>query len=112
MNRGVSYHSVFSDLFSACFKLRLYQAYHLSVIFKQIPCGRKYLIKRDKGYVHACKIKLIIDIPGLHEAEVGLLHNNHSLIVSELPGKLSVSHVDGVNLFRTVLEHAVGKAAC
>ena len=40
------------------------------------------------------------------------LHADNTLIITEFPCKLSMSHIYSINLNRTILEHAVRKTAC
>ena len=111
MHLRIAHHALLSDLLSACLKLRLDQAHHLSALFHEIPHRQKYLGQRDEGDVDGDKLHGLSDILGRHIADVRALHAHYPLIVSELPVQLPVAHIHRIDLHRAVLKHTVRKSS-
>ncbi len=108
----IPYHSLFAHFLPARLKLRLDQAHHPPLVLQQIPGGNQDLRQRDKGHIHAGKIRFFLDIPRLHITEIGLFHTHHPGVAAQLPIQLPMPHVHGIDFCRSVLQHAVGKSSC
>ena len=103
----------FANFVSAGLKLGLDQAHHFAAGRQDGVGGRQYFVKAYERDVDRCKggRRPFSQILGLYIAEVGLLHTDDARVAPQFPVQLAISHVDGIDLACTVLQHAVRKAA-
>ena len=111
MDRLIADHALLADLLSARFELWLDEADDLTILGDQSLHHRQHELQADEADIDGHEACLLPDILRLHIADVCLLHADHARVVPELPVELTVADIDGENLDRTVLQHAVGEAA-
>ena len=46
-----------------------------------------------------------------HIADISLFHADYTLIIAQLPRKLSMAYIDRINLGSAILQHTVCKSA-
>ena len=101
----------FSDLAFSRFKLRLHKTDPLAPVPQQPIKHRQYQRQRDKRYVDGAEIQQLRDLLLRDVADVRPLQIHYPFIRPELPRQLPVAYVDGINPFRSMLEHTVGEPA-
>ena len=83
----------------------------MAPFFQKAAQCRKDQLQGDEAYVYRGKVQLVGDLLMGEVTGVGPLHAYHPLIAAELPGKLTVANIHGVDLGRAVLEHTIRKTA-
>jgi hypothetical protein len=68
-------------------------------------------MQRDERDIHTEKFNGFAQLVGGDAADVGAFHVHDPLVGAQFPGQLAVADIDGIDLDRTILEHAVGEAA-
>ena len=111
MHRRITYHAFLPHLLTPCFKLRLNQAYHFTAILQQLPDRRQHFGKGNKGYIYGYEGGRFLYVLRRHIADIGPLHADDPLIIPQLPVQLAMPHINGINLCRPVLKHAVCKSS-
>ena len=111
MHMDIPDNALFADLFPARFKLGLDEADQLAIGAKDTQHRRQYLRQGNEGNIDGGKIPFIGHLFMGHIAHVGLFQADHPLIISELPRKLAIAHIDGIDLLCAVLQHTIGEAA-
>lgn len=92
------------------FELRLHQNDSLSVVFQQIETSGKHEFQGNETYVDCQKILL----PFTSEIVISLAFKKSfttTFCFQKVFVQLGLSHVDGINDFRAVFQHAVGEPA-
>ena len=92
----------FSDLATADLKLRFDEDDKLSVRFKDVKYRGQDLCHRYKRYVHHCKIKQIVKIPGRQLTGVRVFADLDARVVSKRPNELVRSDIDRDDSCRAV----------
>src|SRR4030042_365880 len=73
---------------------------------------REEFFNRDKGGVDEDEINLFSYIFPFQKAHVLPLKADDAGVLLKLPSKLPVPHINGVDPFRTPLEHTICKPSC
>ncbi|MPN47443.1 hypothetical protein SDC9_195045 [bioreactor metagenome] len=111
MHIFIADHAFFADLIALGLKLGFNQADHRPTGLKQSVRRRQHNRQRNKRNVNADKIDRFGNI-GLGEmTHIGALPIDHARILTQTPGQLTITHIKGVNLAGTILQHTVGKSA-
>ncbi len=111
MNALFPDNALLSHLFPSGLKLGLYQAHHLAFISQKLFYRSQHFCQGYKGHINAGKFNAVPYILRGHVPDVCFLHTDDPVVIAQLPGKLSMSHVHGIHLHRPVLEHTVRKSA-
>jgi hypothetical protein len=92
-------------------KLGLYQGRQTAPPFEKRERRGYNQCQRNKGGIGYDQINFFINLLPLQGPDITALEVNHTGILLELPGQLSVSHIDGIDPPGTPLQQAVGKPA-
>ena len=111
MHGRVADHALLPYLLPPGLELGLHQAGHLAVRLQHRVDSGEDQFQGDETHVDRGKIQLVRNDGMVQVAGIGPLQADHPLVLAELPCKLAVAHVHGVDLLCAVLQHAVGKAA-
>ena len=111
MNRRIPHNPLFPDFLPSGLKLGLDQAHHIPLRFHKRLHRPQNLRKRNKGNVNGNKLDPLRNLLRRHIPDIGFFHADHPFVVAQLPCQLSVSHIDRIDLFRSILEHAVRKSS-
>ena len=108
----IPYDALFADILSARFKLRFYKTHKLSVILEELTdCGNDQSQRYERN-VDTAEIDLLADILGFDISDICTFHADNALIRAKLPREIAVSDIYRKDLFRSVLQHTIGKSAC
>ena len=107
----ISDYTFFAYLFPAGLKLRFDQTDNFTILGQKLPHRRQYFCQRNKRYVDRHKRSRLTDILRCHIPDICPLHTDHPGIISQFPVQLTVSHINGIHLYRAILQHTVGKTA-
>jgi hypothetical protein len=106
--------AAFVGLGFARLKLGFDQRNDSSGCAEQCNRDRKYLTQRNKGAIDHREFergKWLWKRGGRQVPGVGPFHHDDARIMAQLPGKLAMSDINGINLPRAVLQETIGKAA-
>ncbi len=111
MQFGFAHDPLFANPFLANFKLRLDQRNQIAARLDPLHTGRKHGTKPDKAGIANNDINVIRDLFFGQMPRIGLFHDHNAVIITQLPIKLPLPDIDGINLGRPVLKQNIGKAA-
>ena len=105
------YHALFPNQFPAGFKLGLDETNSFAALFQQPIQDRQHQLKRNKGNINRSKIQQLRYLFFGNMTDIDALQVDNALITAKFPSQLAVADIDGVDLLRAVLQHAVSEAA-
>ena len=108
---GIPDNALLAHVFLAGLELGLDQAQNLTGGLQQRLDGGQHDLEADEAHIDNGQIQRFSQIFRGHIADIGPLHDHNTLIGTDLPVQLTVAHIDGKDLFRALLQQAVGKAA-
>ena len=111
MNLCIPHHAVFSNLLSPRLKLGLDEGHHFRLRREQGAHRGENLGQRDKRDIDGRKRNLFRNLRPRRIADIGLLETHDAIVVSQLPVELTVAHIDRIDLYGALLQHAVRKTA-
>ena len=111
MDGGVAHDALLADVLAARLELRLDERDDLARLLEQGVGDGQDLRQRDEGDVDGGKVEGLADHLRRDCADVRALHVADARVGTQLPGQLAVADIDGVDLLRAVLQHAVSEAA-
>ena len=103
--------ALLADLVPPGLKLGLDQAEYLPRLLQELLNGRQNDFQRDEAHIHHGQIQWLPQLLGRHIADIGLFHNHNSGIRTDFPIQLTITHINGKDLFRSLLQQAVCKTA-
>src|SRR5690349_15915038 len=111
MLSGVGDDTAPADLAFSNFKLWLYQHHAIGRIVQTGIQRWKYQCERDERDIDRGNLESKRELIGTQFAGVQAFERNHTRVLAQTPDKLVVTHVDGPNLLRSVLQEAIGEPA-
>ena len=111
MNRLFPDNTFFPHLFPSGLKLRLDQTDNAAAIPKEGLHRSQNFGQRDEGHINGCEINGFRNLFRRHIADIRLFHADHTAVIPQFPGQLSMAHIYCIYLYRAVLQHAVGETA-
>ena len=69
------------------------------------------MLEGNERNIYTEKFDLVSQHIRRHMANVGAFHIDYTLVAAKRPCQLAISHIYGIHLDGTVLQHAIGKAA-
>ena len=115
MNHGVRDDPfAFIDFRFSSFELGFDQRQNFTGRPDQSNCRRKNLPQRNERAVNHDEIGRLKWLRKTGERDlsgIGFFHYHDARIIAQLPGKLSLADIDGVNFRRAMLQQAIGESA-
>src|SRR3954471_149117 len=96
------------------FKLRFEQRDELSGGTRQCNGGRNNFFERNKRTIYDNEIDRRIrgrKLSGGERASVRFFQDEHARVLTQLPRKLAVTHIDGIDFCGAMLQQAIGESA-
>src|SRR5210317_1579378 len=106
---GIADHPTFTNLPFTNFELGLDQGNNVTARLDQRSCRRQDLLERNERGIDHGEVRNLVQLVRCQMPDIGAFEINDPLIIAQLPGKLTVTDVNGKDLPGTPLQQAIGK---